>query len=89
MPFIDVRTGNARQGCHLLMSEQEMQYRDLVVFDVRTLIASQGLRVLYLGRKGNTGTQYLMSGQKRQYSDPIFAVHCPDRKSNAMQRPNV
>ena len=24
MPFIDVRTGNARQGCLLLMSEQGM-----------------------------------------------------------------
>ena len=24
MPFIDVRAGNARQGCHLLMSGQEM-----------------------------------------------------------------
>ena len=30
MPFIDVRTGNARQGCHLLMSEQEMLGRDAI-----------------------------------------------------------
>ena len=28
MPFIDVRTGNARQGCLLLMSEQGMLDRD-------------------------------------------------------------
>ena len=44
MPFVDVRTGNARQGCHLLMSEQEIQYRDLV-FDVRILITIQGFGV--------------------------------------------
>ena len=30
MPFIDVRTGNARQGFHLLMSGQEMLGRDAI-----------------------------------------------------------
>ena len=60
-----------------------MQYRGLV-FDVRTLIAIQGLGVWNLDRKGKeTQGPNIWCQDRRQYSDPIFDhIWCPDKKYN-------